>query len=101
MKCSRTVVKGARDIKRIFREVKRRMELLYGIKFENEIGVQVVSASKLQKLRGDAFVPTSGFDTRAVGFAVVRRGRQSIVLENGSPRVSFISTIAQDRKSVV
>lgn len=96
MKCSRTVVRGARDVKRIFREVKRRMEHLYGIKFENDIGVQVVSAKKLHRLSGDTFVPTSGFDARAVGFAVVKRGRQSVVLENGSPRTSFISTIAHE-----
>ncbi|MBQ9004394.1 MAG: hypothetical protein IJ087_21345 [Eggerthellaceae bacterium] len=95
-KCSRTVVKDAGSVKKIFREVKKRMELLYGIEFTNEVSVQVVSAKKLHKLSGREFVPTSGFDARAIGFALVKRGRQEVVLENGSPRASFISTTAHE-----
>ena len=94
--CSRTVVKDASEVKAVFREVKKRMELLYGIEFTNEVGVQVVSARKLHKLTGQTFVPTSGFDARAIGFAVIKRGRQTVVLENGQPRMKFTSTIAHE-----
>lgn len=91
--CSRSVVREPGDVKNLFRETKRRMEQLFGISFANEIGVSVVNAKKLAK--GD-FTPTAGFDARAIGYVEIRRGRQVMVLENGAPRVRFMSTCAHE-----
>ena len=91
--CSKTVVRDPSEIKGLFREVRRRMEQHFDIKFKNEIGVNVVNAKKLSQ---GEFTPTPGFDARAIGYVEVKRGRQVMMLENGAPRVRFMSTCAHE-----
>ena len=94
--CTRTVVRRPKEVRILFQTVKRQMEISFGIKFLNNIQVSVVSSRKLQKELGTTFVPTSGFDSRPLGFAKVKRGHQVLWLENGCPRSMIMSTTAHE-----
>lgn len=96
MNCGRTAVKTAEEFTAIFKDVLRNMESFFGIQFNCGIRVEMVNAQKLQRVLNEKFVPTSGFDARAVGVAVDDSGGYKILIENGAPRTSAIMTIAHE-----
>lgn len=96
MNCGRTAVKTAEEFTAIFKYVLRNMESFFGIQFNCGIRVEMVNAQKLQRVLNERFVPTSGFDARAVGVAVSDSGGYKILIENGAPRTSAIMTIAHE-----
>lgn len=94
--CSKTVVKNKKDFEVLFGQVREGMCLKYGIDLPTPIAVKVVSQSKMAKMQGSKFVPTKYYDPRAVGLAVNRGGSYSMMFENGTPRVSLVSTAAHE-----
>lgn len=96
MNCGRTAVKTAEEFTAIFKDALRNMESFFGIQFNCGIRVEMVNAQKLQRVLNERFVPTSGFDARAVGVAVSDSGGYKILIENGAPRNSAIMTIAHE-----
>ena len=94
--CSATVLRKRKDFERLLAQVREGMCAKYGINLPTPIGVKLVSQAKLAKMQGSRFVPTKGFDARAIGLAISRRGEYSMLLENGSPRVCLIATMAHE-----
>lgn len=94
--CSRTAIKTEAEFIRIFEDVKRNMESFFGIKINAGIRVQMVNAAKLNKSLGQSFVPSSGYDGRALGVAVNKHGSFTLMVENGSPRMMSILTMAHE-----
>lgn len=96
MSCGRTAVKTAEEFTEIFKEVMRNMEAFFGIQFKCGIHVEMTTAQKIQRKINEKFVPTAGFDARAVGLAVKDAAGYKILIENGAPRISSIMTIAHE-----
>lgn len=96
IECSRSVLKGAKDFEALFVQTKEGLCEKFGIDIPAPVKVQVVSQAKLSRALGKKFVPTPGFDARAVGLAVSNRGHYRMLFENGSPRISLLSTAAHE-----
>lgn len=95
-RCSMTAVKKADDFREIFKNVLRNMEIFYGIKINTPIKVRTTDAKKIAKHVGSTFIATPGFDGRVLGFAQRDRTGYSIYVENGSPKLAAVATIAHE-----
>ena len=94
--CGRTALKSAAEFTALYKEVLKNMALFYGVKINVPVTVKMVSAKKLYKRMGKTFVPTNGFDSRAVGVAILDRSGYSLYVENGAPRMRTVMTMAHE-----
>lgn len=94
--CSKTVVESLEDFREVYIEVKRNMEVMFGINFFASINVVTTSAREIAAKTGFHFVPTSGYDGRPLGFATDNHGVYTINVENQSPYLCAVSTIAHE-----
>lgn len=95
-RCSSTALRTGEEFKEVFKTVMRNMELFFGIKFNVAIKVRMTDAKKIAAHFGEEFVPTPGFDGRTLGFAKKDSTGYSIYVENGSPKLAAMSTIAHE-----
>ncbi len=95
-RCSTTALRTGEEFKEVFKSVMRNMELFFGIKFNVAIKVRMTDAKKIAAHFGEEFVPTPGFDGRTLGFAKKDSTGYSIYVENGSPKLAAMSTIAHE-----
>ncbi|MEE1011862.1 MAG: hypothetical protein U0L11_07505 [Acutalibacteraceae bacterium] len=96
MSCGRTAIKTEEDFKALFEDVKRNMESFFGIKINAGIRVEMVNSKNLHKRIGKSFVPTPGGDGRVLGVAISDKNGFSLLIENGSPRISSMLTMAHE-----
>lgn len=94
--CSSTAVRTEQEFKQIFKVVLRNMEIFYGIKFNKAIKVRMTDAKKIAKHFNEEFIATPGFDGRVLGFAQKDNDGYSIYIENGSPKLAAMATIAHE-----
>ena len=95
MRCSRTAIKTAEAFEELFEEVKRNMEVFFSIRIDAPISVEMTNSKRLHHALGDAYDPDGG---RALGVAVPLKRKKKFVLliENGSPRMKSIMTMAHE-----
>ena len=72
------------------------METLYGIKFREPVRVKTTDAKTIAKGVGRIFVPSTEYAARTLGFAQNLKGRYSVVIENGSPRLAAVDTMVHE-----
>lgn len=94
--CSSTALRTGEDFKEVFKMVLRNMEIFYGIKINAAIKVRMTDAKSIAKHFGEEFVPTPGVDGRTLGFAQKDASGYSLYIENGSPRLAAMATIAHE-----
>ena len=94
--CGRTAIKTEAEFIKIFEDVKRNLESFFGIKINTGIKVQMVNAAKLHKSLGKTFVPTADSDGRVLGVAINKKGHFTLMVENGSPRMMSMLTMAHE-----
>lgn len=94
--CSQSLLRRIDDYEELFSVVKRNMVQRFGIDFPKPVRVRVVSQKRLAREVGSAFMPTSGFDARTVGFAGERKDGLVMFFENGSPRLPLMATSAHE-----
>ncbi len=94
--CSRTAIKTGEEFRKIFEDVKRNMESFFGIKINVGIKVEMVNSKTLHRRLGKAFVPTPKADGRVLGVAISDRHGYSLLVENGSPRMASMLTMAHE-----
>ncbi len=94
--CGKTAIKTGKDFCKLFEEVKRNMESFYNIRINVGIRVEMVNTKKLQKRMGKAFVPTPRYDPRVIGLAIHDRNGYTLLIENGSPRMASMLTMAHE-----
>lgn len=94
--CSRTAVKTESEFRKIFEDVKRNMESFFGIRIDVGIKVEMVNSAKLHKRLGKAFIPTPQSDGRVLGVAIKDKGGYRLMIENGSPRMKSMLTMAHE-----
>ena len=96
MMCGRTAVKTTEEFISIFRTALRNLEAFFGIRINTSIKVKMVNAGELAKNAKSSFIPTKGFDARAVGVAIKDSSGYTICIENGTPRISAMLTIVHE-----
>ena len=94
--CSSTALRTGEQFKEIFKIVMRNMEIFYGIKINAAIKVRMTDANSIAKHFGEEFVPTPGADGRVLGFAQKDSTGYSLYIENGSPKLAAMATIAHE-----
>lgn len=95
-RCSMTAVKTGDEFKELYKNVLRNMETFYGIKLNVAIKVRMTDAKKIARHFGEKFVATPGFDGRTLGFAQKDKNGYCIYVENGSPKLAAMATIAHE-----
>lgn len=96
MSCGRTSIKTEKEFCKIFEDVKRNMEAFFGIKIGADIRVEMVNSRTLHKKLGKAFIPTPKADGRILGVAISDKNGYSLLVENGSPRMASMLTMAHE-----
>lgn len=94
--CSATALRTGESFKEVYKMVLRNMEIFYGIKINAAIKVRMTDAKTIAKHFGEEFVPTPGADGRTLGFAKRDASGYSIYIENGSPRLAAMATLAHE-----
>lgn len=96
LNCGRTAIKTGEEFKKIFEDVKRNLESFFGIKINAGIRVEMVNSKKLHKALGKTFIPTPKSDARVLGVAISDKSGYTLMVENGSPRMASMLTIAHE-----
>lgn len=96
LNCGRTAIKTGEEFKKIFEDVKRNLESFFGIKINAGIRVEMVNSKKLHKALGKTFVPTPKSDGRILGVAISDKTGYTLMVENGSPRMASMLTMAHE-----
>jgi hypothetical protein len=96
MNCSRTAVKSEAEFAEIYLQVKKNLERFFGARITIPVHVKMVNAKRLHRHIGKTFVPTSGMDSRTIGLAVKKGNDFTLLVENGAPRMSTITTVAHE-----
>ncbi|MGN0114102.1 MAG: hypothetical protein ACI396_02120, partial [Acutalibacteraceae bacterium] len=96
LSCGRTAIKTGEEFRKIFEDVKRNMESFFGIRINAGIKVEMVNAKKLHKRLGKAFIPTPKSDGRVLGVAISDKNGYTLLVENGSPRMASMLTMAHE-----
>lgn len=96
LQCSKTAIKTGEEFKKIFEDVRRNMESFFGIRLNVGVKVEMVNSKTLHKRLGETFTPTPDSDGRVLGVAIKDKNGFSLLVENGSPRMASILTIAHE-----
>ena len=96
MKCSRTAIKTGEEFKVIFDHVKHDLESYFNISFRTGVRVEMVNSRVLHRRLGKSFVPTGNHDGRVLGVAIRKGNQFTLLVENGSPRMASMLTIAHE-----
>ena len=94
--CSSTAIETVDEFKELFFQTLDMMETLYGIKFREPVRVKTTDAKTIAKGVGRIFVPSTEYAARTLGFAQNLKGRYSVVIENGSPRLAAVDTMVHE-----
>lgn len=96
LNCGRTAIKTGEEFRKIFEDVKRNMESFFGIRINSGIKVEMVNSKTLHKRLGKAFIPTPKSDGRVLGVAISDKNGYTLLVENGSPRMASMLTMAHE-----
>jgi len=96
IRCSRTKLASEEQFIYEYERVVRNMELIFGISIPPVREVQMVNAKQIAKNTNEEFSPTSDVDARVLGYATNSAKGSSLFIENGSPRMAAISTMAHE-----
>ncbi len=93
--CSSTVVKTKAEVEELCQRVIANMENFFGATIDVPVSVEVVEERKLKRKIG--VLGTKDSQSILIhGVAINKNKKYSILLENGAPRISLISTFAHE-----
>lgn len=96
LNCGRTAIKTSEEFRKVFEDVKRNFESFFGVKINAGIKVEMVNSKKLHKHLGKTFIATPQFDPRVLGVAIHDKGGYTLMMENSSPRMASMLTMAHE-----
>jgi hypothetical protein len=94
--CSRTAVTTHEEFVSLYQEVRRNLEIVFEIQFNVGITVRMENAKAIARHTNEKFEPTPGFDARVLGFASQSPSGYDLHIENGSPKLPSIQTMAHE-----
>ena len=90
-------MKTEKEFKQIYADVIHNMSMFFGISINAPVDIKMVNAKTLHKHLGKTFIPSGDFDGRTLGVAIRdKKNNYSILLENGSPRLSATMTMVHE-----
>ena len=95
-KCSKTVMNSHESFVDEYHKVTRNMEAVFGITVDAPALVKMVNAKEIARQTGERVVSSPGVDPRVLGFVTGSKDRQELWIENGSPRMAAITTMAHE-----
>jgi hypothetical protein len=95
-RCSRSVLSTHEQFVEEFHQVRRNMEAAFGISLSVPVIVRMVNAKEIARRSGEPFTPTSGVDSRVLGFVKKTGDGHEFYIENGAPRLAAVTTIAHE-----
>lgn len=96
LSCGKTAIKTGAEFRKIFEDVKRNLESFFGIRIDVGVKVEMVNSRTLHKRLGKAFIPTPKSDGRVLGVAISDKNGYTLLVENGSPRMASMLTMAHE-----
>ncbi|BDZ47185.1 hypothetical protein [Naasia aerilata] len=94
--CSRTAVTTHEEFVLLYQEVRRNLEVIFEIQFNVGITVRMENAKTIARRTNERFEPTAGFDPRVLGFGSKTANGYELYIENGSPKLPSIQTMAHE-----
>ncbi|MBQ3497958.1 MAG: hypothetical protein IJA87_02390 [Clostridia bacterium] len=94
--CSSTAITTVEEFRGLFYQVLDMLKIFYQIKYQVPIKVEMADARKIAAGAGLVFVPSTNVAPRALGYAQRKKGRYSLIIENGSPRLASIDTMVHE-----
>ncbi len=94
--CSRSIVTDKEEIREICKRIIANMDNFFGATIDVPVDIEVLDERKLKKKIG---VPLGTKDSQSMlilGVAINKKGKYTILLENGAPRISLIATFAHE-----
>ena len=95
-RCSRSVLSTEEAFRDEFELVRRNMEMGFGISITAPLVIKMVNAREIAKRSGESFTPTPAVNPRVLGFVEAKDGAQALYIENGSPRIAAVTTMAHE-----
>jgi hypothetical protein len=96
VRCSRTVVRTKEQFADLFSTTRQLVELAFEVRIDVAMEVHMVNAREISRRTGESFQATPGVDARVVGFASRSDAGYALNIENGSPALVSITTIAHE-----
>lgn len=96
IRCSKSVIRTRDDFASLFESTKQSLELAFEATIGVAMQIHMVNAQEIARRTGETFLPTPGVDARVLGFATSSADGYSLHIENGSPALAAISTIAHE-----
>ena len=94
--CSMTAINSAEEFKKIFFQVLEMMQNFYGIEYRTPIIVKTADAKAIARGAGAVYVPSTEVTARVLGYAQRKGNIFNLMVENGSPRLATIETMAHE-----
>ena len=95
-RCSRTVIKSHDQFVDEYQQVRQNMETAFGIRLDVPSRVRMANAKEIKNKTNETYTPTPGVDPRVLGFVANSPGGQELWIENGSPRLAAVTTMAHE-----
>jgi len=95
-RCSRTVIRDEETFSREFENVRRNMEVAFGISLSVPMVVKMVNAKEIADNSGEVFVATDAVDPRVLGYVDMSGPVFGLFIENGAPRMAAVTTMAHE-----
>ena len=95
-RCSRSVIGTEDAFRHEFEYVRRNMEVAFGISLSVPMMLRMVNAKEIARRTGEEFFPTPFVNPRVLGFMEAQGNARALYIENGSPRMAAVTTIAHE-----
>ena len=95
-RCSRSVLATEEAFRDEFELVRRNMEMAFGISIATPLVLRMVNAREIARRTGESFTPTPDVNPRVLGFVEITEDTQALYIENGSPRIAAVTTMAHE-----
>lgn len=94
--CGGTAADTPAELAEIYREARRFLTEELGLRLRHRVSVTYGSSEQIARLAGSAFSRTSGFDTRAIGFALFDGEDCTILIEDQQPYHLSLATAVHE-----
>lgn len=94
--CTSSAITTVEDFRELFYRILDMMEGFFNVSYHVAISVKMTDAKTVARGAGRVFRPTTEMSPRVVGYAQEKNGRYTILIENGSPRVTSIDTMVHE-----
>lgn len=94
--CTNSAITTVEDFSEIFKQCLSLMQSFFGIDYSVGMSIVTTDARTIARGYGSIFKPSTEYVSRVLGYARRASGRYEIYIENGSPRLATIDTMAHE-----